>query len=133
MALDRAFCTPTITVDQDKYDELIKIQTLYKERIDKKMKIMISQPMNGKTQKQIEEERAELVKELKAKGYEVVNTIFAETPDEAQDKPLFYLAKSIDAMSKVDAVIFMKGWENARGCKIEHEIAVKYNKFIKEL
>lgn len=133
MALDRAFCTPTITVDQDKYDELIKIQTLYKERIDKKMKIMISQPMNGKTQKQIEEERAELVKDLKAKGYEVVNTIFAETPDEAQDKPLFYLAKSIDAMSKVDAVIFMKGWENARGCKIEHEIAVKYNKFIKEL
>lgn len=133
MALDRAFCTPTITVDQDKYDELIKIQTLYKERIDKKMKIMISQPMNGKTQKQIEEERAELVKDLNAKGYEVVNTIFAETPDEAQDKPLFYLAKSIDAMSKVDAVIFMKGWENARGCKIEHEIAVKYNKFIKEL
>lgn len=133
MALDRAFCTPTITVDQDKYDELIKIQTLYKERIDKKMKIMISQPMNGKTQKQIEEERAELVKDLKAKGYEVVNTIFAEIPDEAQDKPLFYLAKSIDAMSKVDAVIFMKGWENARGCKIEHEIAVKYNKFIKEL
>lgn len=133
MALDRAFCTPTITVDQDKYDELIKIQTLYKERIDKKMKIMISQPMNGKTQKQIEEEREELVKSLKAKGYEVVNTIFAETPDEAQDKPLFYLAKSIDAMSKVDAVIFMKGWENARGCKIEHEIAVKYNKFIKEL
>lgn len=133
MALDRAFCTPTITVDQDKYDELIKIQTLYRERIDKKMKIMISQPMNGKTQKQIEEEREELVKSLKAKGYEVVNTIFAETPDEAQDKPLFYLAKSIDAMSKVDAVIFMKGWENARGCKIEHEIAVKYNKFIKEL
>lgn len=36
MALDRAFCTPTITVDQDKYDELIKIQTLYRERIDKK-------------------------------------------------------------------------------------------------
>ena len=133
MALDRAFCTPTITVDQDKYDELIKIQTLYRERIDKKMKIMISQPMNGKTQKQIEEEREELVKSLKAKGYEVVNTIFAETPDEAQDKPLFYLAKSIDAMSKVDAVIFMKGWENARGCKIELEIAVKYNKFIKEL
>ena len=96
------------------------------------MKIMISQPMNGKTQKQIEE-REELVKSLKAKGYEVVNTIFAETPDEPQDKPLFYLAKSIDAMSKVDAVIFMKGWENARGCKIEHEIAVRYNKFIKEL
>ena len=133
MALDRVFCTPTVTVDQDKYDELLKIKTLYKERIDKNMKIMISQPMNGKTQEQIEEERAELVENLKDKGYEVVNTIFAETPDEAQDKPLFYLAKSIDAMSKVDAVIFMKGWENARGLKIEHELAVKCNKVIKEL
>lgn len=132
MALDRVFCTPTVTVDQDKYDELVRIKTLYKERIDKNMKVMISQPMNGKTQEQIEEERADLVKSLEDKGYEVVNTIFAEeTPEE--DAALFYLAKSIDAMSKVDAVIFMKGWENARGCKIEHEIAVRYNKFIKEL
>ena len=97
------------------------------------MKIMISQPMRGKTEEQIKNERADLVRSLKEKGYEVINTIFAETPDEAQDKPLFYLAKSINAMSKVDAVIFMKGWENARGCKIEHEIALKYNKFIKEL
>lgn len=100
MALDRVFCTPTVTVDQDKYDELVRIKTLYKERIDKNMK--------------------------------VINTIFAEETPEG-DAALFYLAKSIDAMSKVDAVIFMKGWENARGCKIEHEIAVRYNKFIKEL
>ncbi len=84
------------------------------------------------TQEQIEEERADLVKSLEDKGYEVVNTIFAEETPEG-DAALFYLAKSIDAMSKVDAVIFMKGWENARGCKIEHEIAVRYNKFIKEL
>lgn len=31
MALDRVFSTPTIEVDQDKYDELIKIKTLYEE------------------------------------------------------------------------------------------------------
>lgn len=97
------------------------------------MKIMISQPMKDKTEEQIRNERADLVKSLEEKGYEVINTIFAETPYEAQDKPLFYLAKSIDAMSKVDAIIFMPGWEKARGCKIEHEIALKYNKFIKEL
>lgn len=97
------------------------------------MKIMISQPMNGKTEEQIRNERAELVKELERQGHKVIDTIFAETPDEAQDKPLFYLAKSIDAMSKADAIIFMPGWEKARGCKIEHEIALKYNKFIKEL
>ena len=132
MGLDRVFSTPTINVDQDKYDELIRIQTLYKERIDKNMKIMISQPMNGKTEEQIRNERASLVKELEEKGYEVIDTIFAEKAPDG-DARLYYLAKSIEAMSKVDAIIFMPGWEKARGCKIEHEIAVKYNKFIKEL
>ena len=64
MALDRVFATPTITVDQDKYDELIKIKTLYflklkeekehKKMIEmKKLKIMISQPMKGKTEEQM--------------------------------------------------------------------------------
>ncbi len=37
MALDRVFSTPTITVDQDKYDELIKISDRY-ERLIKKGK-----------------------------------------------------------------------------------------------
>lgn len=143
MALDRVFATPTITVDQDKYDELIKIKTLYflklkeekehKKMIEmKKLKIMISQPMKGKTEEQIRSERAELVKKLEEKGHEVVDTIFAEETPEG-DARLYYLAKSIEAMSKVDAVVFMPGWENARGCQIEHEIAVKYNKFIKEV
>ena len=143
MALDRVFATQTITVDQDKYDELIKIKTLYflklkeekehKKMIEmKKLKIMISQPMKGKTEEQIRSERAELVKKLEEKGHEVVDTIFAEETPEG-DARLYYLAKSIEAMSKVDAVVFMPGWEKARGCQIEHEIAVKYNKFIKEV
>lgn len=143
MALDRVFATSTITVDQDKYDELIKIKTLYflklkeekehKKMIEmKKLKIMISQPMKGKTEEQIRSERAELVKKLEEKGHEVVDTIFAEETPEG-DARLYYLAKSIEAMSKVDAVVFMPGWEKARGCQIEHEIAVKYNKFIKEV
>lgn len=35
MGLDRVFSTPTITVDQDKYDELIIIQDRYKQLIKK--------------------------------------------------------------------------------------------------
>ena len=31
MGLDRTFCTPTITVDQDKYDELIRIEERYNQ------------------------------------------------------------------------------------------------------
>lgn len=97
------------------------------------MKIMISQPMKGKTNEEIREERKDLVKELESKGYEVVDTIFAENPPEDGDIAMFYLAMSINAMSKVDAVVFMQGWENSRGCVAEEYIARKYNKFCKYL
>jgi len=79
------------------------------------MKIMISQPMRGKTEEQIRTERAELIKKLESEGHTVVDTIFAEGMPEG-DARLYYLAKSIEAMSKVDAVVFMPGWEDARGC-----------------
>lgn len=95
------------------------------------MKVMISQPMRGKTNEQIMTERQELVEELKKQGHEVVDTVFAkETPKDC-DTALYYLSKSIEAMGKVDGVVFMKGWENARGCRIEYEVAVAYNKFVK--
>lgn len=97
------------------------------------MKLMISQPMKGKTQEQINEERNELVKDLTRKGHIVANTVFEEEPPETNNAGIWYLAKSIDAMSGVDGVVFMKGWKNARGCRIEHDIAVAYGLFVKEL
>ena len=93
------------------------------------MKIMISQPMNGKTNEQIRAEREELVKRLTEEGHEVLDTVFDEAP-KGIDEPIFYLAKSIEFIGKVDAVYFMKGWEFARGCRIEHEVAVQYGKKI---
>ena len=97
------------------------------------MKVMISQPMRGKTTEQIKKEREELVKQLEEQGYEVIDTIFAEETPKDSDIAMFYLAKSIEAMAKVDAVVFMKGWKEARGCETEYRIALKYNKFIKIL
>ena len=97
------------------------------------MKLMISQPMRGKTQEQINEERNALIKDLTSKGYTVADTVFTDEPPETDNAAIWYLAKSIDAMSRVDGVVFMKGWENARGCRIEHDIAVAYGLFVKEL
>ena len=91
------------------------------------MEIMISQPMRGKTNEQIREERAELVKRLKEEGYEVVDTVFEEAPAD-EDVAIHMLSQSIRYIGKVDAVYFMKGWEKARGCKIEHNVAVEYGK-----
>ena len=93
------------------------------------MKIMISQPMRGKTNEQIREEREELVRRLQEEGHEVIDTVL----DISENKsPIYYLSKSIELLDKADAVVFMKGWENARGCRIEYQIAKDYGKFIKE-
>ena len=97
------------------------------------MKVMISQPMRGKTNEQIRQEREELVKELEMQGYEVVDTIFADETPKDSDIAMYFLSKSIEAMAKVDAIIFMPGWKEARGCKIEYRIALEYGKFIKVL
>ena len=95
------------------------------------MKVMISQPMNGKTNEEVREERKILVNELTEQGYEVVDTVISENAPKNCDEAIYYLSKSIEFISKVDAIIFMNGWEKARGCKIEYEVAKNYNKFIK--
>ena len=92
-------------------------------------KIMISQPMRGKTNELIKEERKVLVQELENNGYEVLDTIFDEAPKNV-DEAIWFLSKSIEYLAQADIIFFMKGWDKARGCKIEHQIAVEYNKEI---
>ena len=91
------------------------------------MKLMISQPMRGKTNEQIREERAELVSRLQEEGNEVIDTVFENAPED-EDIAMDMLSQSIRYIGKVDGIVFMKGWEKARGCKIEHEVAVEYGK-----
>lgn len=97
-------------------------------------KAMLSQPMAGKTNEEIVATREKAISVLKEKGYEVVNTLFTDEwhSKEAMTErgvvqiPLCFLAKSLENMSLCHAVYFCKGWENARGCRIEHEAAVAY-------
>lgn len=81
----------------------------------------------GKSNEEIREERKLRVGLLERMGYEVVDSIIAETPEDAFNEPVFYLSQSILLLSQCDCIYFMEGWENARGCKIEHDIAVAYN------
>jgi len=98
------------------------------------MKAMISQPMNGFTDEQIKATKESAVKFLKEKGYEVINTFFDEEWSKKENLeaegvvniPVKFLSKSIEKMSTVDAVYFCSGWEKARGCIIEHDIAKAY-------
>lgn len=97
------------------------------------MKVMISQPMKGKTTEQIRKEREEVVKQLVEEGHEVIDTIFTEEAPKDSDEAIYFLAKSIEAMAKVDELVFLPGWQNARGCRIEYEVARNYGKYIKQL
>lgn len=99
-----------------------------------KEKVMISQPMAGLREEVIVATRERAIEYLEWLGYEVVNTLFTDewySPKAMEARgvvqvPLCFLAKSLENMSKCHAVYFCKGWENARGCKIEHEAAVEY-------
>ena len=62
-------------------------------------------------------------------GYEVLDTVFDEAPKNV-DEAIWFLSKSIEYLAQADIIFFMKGWEKARGCKIEHQIAVEYDKEI---
>lgn len=98
------------------------------------MKAMLSQPMGGKTDKEITETRDRAIKALEKRGYEVVNTLFTDEwySHEAMESrgvvqiPLCFLAKSLENMSLCHTAYFCKGWEYARGCRIEHEAAIAY-------
>ena len=74
----------------------------------------------------------EYMRLLREMGYEFVNTLFTDEwySDEAMEErgvvqvPLCFLAKSLENMSLCHVAYFCPGWENARGCKIEHITAV---------
>lgn len=97
-------------------------------------KAMLSQPMRGKSEAEIRTTRERAITTLKAKGYEVVNTLLTDEWYSSENMkkrgveniPLCFLAKSLENMSLCHAVFFCKGWKEARGCKIEHEAAVAY-------
>ena len=97
-------------------------------------KAMLSQPMAGKTNEEIVSTREKAVSVINRMGYEVVNTLFTDewySKEKMEERgvvqiPLCFLAKSLENMSLCHTVYFCKGWENARGCRIEHEAAKAY-------
>lgn len=90
-------------------------------------KLFISQPMKGKTDAEIlavrEKAIASAERELGEK-VEVIDSFFQNAPTEA--KPLWFLGKSLELLSTADVAYFAKGWEEARGCRIENTCAIEY-------
>lgn len=93
-------------------------------------KIFISQPMNGKTNEEIENKRDSIIDKLATQFarenecIDIIYSFFENTPHDV--KPLWYLGESIKLMSEADVVFFCDGWQTARGCQIEHDCALAY-------
>lgn len=90
-------------------------------------KLFISQAMRGKSDAEILKERQEAIRiarKIIGEEVEVLETFYDDFSENA--KPLEYLARSIADLAKADVAYFVQGWQDARGCKIEHECAVEY-------
>lgn len=90
-------------------------------------KLFISQPMNGKTDEEILAEREKAIAEAQrmvGEPVEVIDSFFQSAPVDA--RPLWFLGKSLELLSTADVAYFAAGWQDARGCKIEHTCAVEY-------
>ena len=103
------------------------------------MKVMISQPMKDLSDEQIEEVRNRAIKAIEARGDEFVSTFFKDDWNTLVKKlnaegvtniSLHFLSRSLMEMSKCDGVYFCKGWESARGCVVEHQVAKSYGLYL---
>ena len=92
------------------------------------MRLFISQPMKDKTNEEIKSERNEIIQRVKERypneEIEVIDSFFENAPHDA--KPLWFLGKSLELLSTADIAYFADGWEEYRGCSIEHKCAIEY-------
>lgn len=55
---------------------------------------------------------------------EVIESFFESAP--ANATPLWYLGESLKLLGTADFAVFAPGWQDYRGCRIEHDAAVAY-------
>lgn len=95
-------------------------------------KLFVSQPMRDKTEEQILGERTRAVKEAQkelGEDVEIIDSYFKEYPSmglKGDVKSVWCLGKSIALLAQADIAYFVKGWQNYRGCRIEHAVCKEY-------
>lgn len=90
------------------------------------MRVFISQPMRGLSTEEVRERRAAVVERLNAHGHTVIDSIIADAPPEMNNQALWYLGGALQILATCDAIYMMDGWEDARGCRLEHAAAEEY-------
>ena len=93
-------------------------------------KLFISEPMRGLTDEEILKAREEIktrAEQAIGEQVELIDSFVEDYPKEINKSiPVWYLGKSIQFLSQADIAYFGGDWRNARGCKIEYEVANAY-------
>lgn len=92
-------------------------------------RLFISQPMRGKTDEEILADREKAIADARRHLGDDADPLVIASYDRnanAAEKPLQFLAKAIELLASADVAYFAEGWEDARGCRIEHACAVEY-------
>ena len=87
---------------------------------------MISQPMKGVDHDEITATRERAKDTLEKKGYLVKDTFFNDSIGPYLHGGVYMLGMSLLSMAYCDTVYFCRGWEKARGCRLENEVALQY-------
>lgn len=91
-------------------------------------KVYISLPISGLQIEMVKQNAEKAAEYLKKTGYEPV-TPFEASPNENVSYA-HHLGKNIEALLECDAVLFLKGWEQSKGCQLERYAAMIYKKEI---
>jgi hypothetical protein len=91
------------------------------------MQVFISQPMAGLTENEIFATRNDICNKFNIEDEELIESYRKDNvPHKDVNTSVWCLGDSIRLMSEANLVIFAPGWDEARGCCIEHDICVDY-------
>lgn len=90
------------------------------------MRVFISQPMRGKTEEEILQQREEIKEAFDGEGATFIDSVISDdTPKDINDA-LWKLGRSLQLLAGADLMVLAPGWKDARGCRIEYRAAEDY-------
>lgn len=90
------------------------------------MKIYISLPITGQDIEEVEASCIYASGVIQAKGHTPVSPLdVSPDPDATYAE---HMGNDIEALLCCDAVLFLDGWRTSKGCRLEHETAIIYDK-----
>lgn len=92
------------------------------------IKVYISLPITGHDIKVVRHEAEKMAEMIRINGLIPVSPFDVSTDDNATYAE--HMGKDIQAILESDAVVFMKGWQDSKGCRAEYAVARIYEKKI---